>query len=158
MNEPAPWAQSIHHIGRVVPDIEVAMAQLSAHYGVGWTPVRRYELEVRDEGREVRVAMSVALSCDAPLYIELFEEASGSPWTRRRGDPIHHLCYWVPDRVGEAERLMALGWHLEVTGVGPDEINGFCYLVGPDGMRMEPKSLDDPAAGAQPWLGGRSRS
>jgi catechol 2,3-dioxygenase-like lactoylglutathione lyase family enzyme len=96
--------------------------------------------------------MAVVLSLDAPVQIELFEEMPGTPWTRSRGQPIHHLCYWVPDNVAEAARLMALGWQLEVTASGPDEVNGFCYLVDPDGMRVEPKTVDDTCA-APPWVG-----
>jgi len=149
---PATWSASTHHIGRIVVDIEAAMAQLSADYGVTWEPLRHYDLDVLDEGRCVQAPMGVALSADAPLLIELFEEAPGTPWTRERGDPIHHVCYWVPDNIAEAQRLIARGWRLEVTAAGPDEINGFCYLIGPDGLRVEPKTLDETAPpGAQVW-------
>jgi catechol 2,3-dioxygenase-like lactoylglutathione lyase family enzyme len=148
-----PWAQSAHHIGQVVPDLEAAMERMSAQFAMRWEPLRRYELRVRDQGIDIDVSIGVTTSLDGPVRVELFEEAPGSPWTRRRGQPIHHLCYLVPDNVAEADRLMALGWQLEVTGSGPDEVNGFCYLVGPDGLRVEPKTAD-ATTGGSPWAGG----
>jgi len=149
----APWGASLHHVGRVVPDIGVAIARMSAQFDMRFEPVRRYELAVRDRGTEVVVDLAVALSLDGPVRVELFEEAPGTPWTRRRGAPLHHICYWVTDNVAEAARLTALGWEVEVTGAGPDAVNGFCYLLGPDGLRVEPKTLD-ATAGAVPWLAG----
>ncbi len=145
-----PWGSTVHHVGRIVPDIGATMSLLSAHYGLRWEPMRRYDLHVRDRGVEKNVPMQVCTSLDAPMQIELFQEAPGSPWTRDRGQPVHHICYWVEDRAAEAARLIALGWELEVTGVGPELVNTFCYLIGPDGMRVEPKSVDG-AEGARPW-------
>lgn len=150
---PAPWGAGLHHVGQVVGDIEAAMDRLSGQLGLRWSPVRRYRLAVRDEGSEIKIDMTVAMSIDPPLHLELFEEVPGSPWTRRRGQPLHHLCYWVADRTAEAARLCAQGWRIEVTGVGPHEVNDFCYLVGPDGLRVEPKALVGAPA-LKRWLGG----
>ena len=146
----APWTASLDHVGHVVPDLEAAMAGLSTQFGLRWEPVQHYELAVRDRDAEVVVPLTVVISLDPPVRVELFQEAAGGPWTRRRGEPIHHLSYWVEDFVAEAARLQALGWRLEVTGTGPEEINAFCYLVGPDGLRVEPKSLDG-TPGARAW-------
>jgi len=55
----------------------------------------------------------------------------------------------------EGARLLALGWRVEVTEPGPDEVNGFAYLVDTDGFRVEPKPEDGKAT-IERWLAGGS--
>lgn len=152
-----PWTRTFCHVGQVVSDISAAMDRLSATFGMRWSPLLRYPRPIRMEGRDTVVELAVTMSLDGPFHLELLEEIPGSVWERSRGHPVHHVCYWVPDLLAEASRLCADGWCVDVTGPGPLAVNGFAYLVGPDGFRVEPKA--EPTRPAfERWLAGGSLS
>lgn len=135
-----PWTATFGHVGQVVEHLEEAMDRMSRQWNLRWAPVMRRRRTIRFQGDVVTVDLAATLSLDGPFRLELLQEAPGSVWERARGHPVHHVCYWVPDTAAEAARLCAAGWRVEATDPGPDEVNGFCYLVGPDGFRVEPKA------------------
>lgn len=149
------WPATFHHVGQIVEDLDEAMARLSRQWGIAWAPVMRRRRTVRFEGRDVTCELAVTMSLEPPVHLELLQEASGTVWERARGHPVHHVCYWVPDTVAEAERLCGMGWRVEVTNPGPAAVNGFCYLVGPDGFRVEPKA-ERTRLTVERWLAGGS--
>lgn len=136
---PVSWASTVSHVGRIVPDLEAAMRQWTSVHGFSWARVRRTPTRLLIDGREVDVVTAVTLSLEGPVHVELIEEIPGTVFERARGGPIHHIAYWVPDLLAEAERLVAAGFEVEATLPGPEIVNTFCYLRGPDGMRLEPK-------------------
>jgi catechol 2,3-dioxygenase-like lactoylglutathione lyase family enzyme len=153
MADGVPWLHSLCHVGQVVPDLEVAMANLTATYGLQWSSVQDRDLVVRDgDGNERPAHLRYTWSTAGPVHIELFQDAPGTIWTTD-GNALHHLCYWVEDLAAEAARLRAAGYRLDATRSGPDELNGFAYLVSPDGLRVEPKPERSRPA-LETWLAG----
>jgi catechol 2,3-dioxygenase-like lactoylglutathione lyase family enzyme len=150
-----PWGRTFSHFGYVVDDLEATAGRWSDTFGFEWTPVQRRERSIRMEGAEQSVDLAVTWSLEGPVRVELLEAVEGTVWERRHGHPIHHVCYWVPDLATEGARLLALGWRVEVTEPGPDEVNGFAYLVDTDGFRVEPKPEDGKAT-IERWLAGGS--
>ena len=150
-----PWTSTLSHVGRVVADLERAMDLASSSHGFRWAPVRRTPSRLWIDGREVDVVTAVTWSLDGPVHVELIEEIPGTVFEAARGGPLHHVAYWVPDLLAEAERLVAGGYEVEATLPGPDLVNHFCYLRGPDGMRVEPKPEASRSA-LERWLHGET--
>jgi catechol 2,3-dioxygenase-like lactoylglutathione lyase family enzyme len=151
-----PWLTSLSHVGQIVEDLDEAMAAYTKSHGLEWAPVHRRPARLRDATCglvETEVVLTWSLS--GPVHLELIEEAPGTVWTQARGHPLHHLAYWVDDLLVEVARLQDVGWTVEVTRDGPSEVNGFAYLLSPDGLRVEPK-----AEGTRPalerWFAGGS--
>lgn len=148
------WSQSLGHIGYVVPDLERGIEHLTAMFGLRWASIQERTADLRLAGGLVRRDdFRFTWSLDGPVHLEVFEEAPGTVWTRSDGNPIHHLSYWVADLHDEAARLRANGFELEVTRIGEQEVNGFGYFIGPDGLRVEPKP-ESARAALDVWLAG----
>ena len=81
-------AATLHHVGIVVADLEAAMAELSALFGLEWTVPQ----ERPDGERTLRVAFSTA----SPR-IELIQGNPGGVWDTDPGPRIDHLAFWTPD-------------------------------------------------------------
>jgi methylmalonyl-CoA/ethylmalonyl-CoA epimerase len=84
----------LHHVGYVVPEIEIAMPGFAASLGAKWNG-QIYD----DPLQKVRVAFLSTRPGDA--QIELVQPASGdSPvlrFLREKGGGYHHVCYEVDD-------------------------------------------------------------
>jgi hypothetical protein len=152
---PGSWARSVSHLGYVVTDLPAAAARWSQDFGVQWAPLERRRRSIRCDGVDMEVDLAVTWSLEGPVRMELLEEIPGTVWERRRGHPVHHVCYWVEDLGAEAERLMGSGWKVEVTEPGPGPVNGFAYLVDSEGFRVEPKPEGGRPA-IDRWLSGGS--
>jgi hypothetical protein len=107
-------ATDIYHTGFVVPDIETAMAEFTAVFGVSWTDVEEREMPiVTPEGSRVVTLRFVYSQGGAPL-IELLEPVAGTAWETPSnsfgGGAAHHIGVWAPDFAATSEKLVAAGF------------------------------------------------
>ena len=94
--------QPFWQVGIVVPEIESAMAELSAALGVEWSGPRDREVD----GIRIRVAFAMT----PPPYLELLEGPPGSVWDATAGARIHHLGFWSADKERDGADLEGVGF------------------------------------------------
>lgn len=129
--------EDLYHTGIVVPDVEAAMARLSALAGYRWITPQTYTLPVRTAAGSSEVAMTFVYSLQSP-YVELVQAIPGSPWTAAPGNAAHHLGYFVDDLAGAGRALQEHGFTFEATAdVSPPDLALFAYYVDAVGSRIE---------------------
>lgn len=89
----------LHHVGIVVPDLDAAMAEMTALFGLEWTPVQ----ERPDRDQVLRVAFSTSQP-----RIELIQGNPGGVWSTDGGPRIDHLAFWT-DTAATREQGLAQG-------------------------------------------------
>lgn len=93
---------AFYHVCFTVPDLSVAMADLTTAAGVEW----REPVAGRIGEWDYRIVFTAG---DAP-YIELIEAPAGGPWGDASGARFHHLGFWSSDVTAGAARLDAAGF------------------------------------------------
>ena len=86
--------EDLYHTGIVVPDLDAAMARLSALAGYRWINPLTYTLPFRTASGTHELTSTFVYSLQAP-HVELIQEVPGSPWTAAPGNSIHHLGYFT---------------------------------------------------------------
>jgi hypothetical protein len=131
--------ENLYHMGLVVPDIDAAMAQMSAQLGLTWAPVRPFPVRVSEGGRPpVSLDVLATYSQQGPPYFELIHAIGDGLWSPANAGQLHHLGIFVDDVAAEVARLEALGFVTEMTGVLPDGgLGGPVYLRNSLGVRVE---------------------
>ena len=95
---------TLDHVGLVVPDLEAAMADLSAQLRLDFVIVFDDDLEVRESDDADRaIHLRIAYSSHRAA-LELIEAAPGTPWAPDRMG-LHHLAFSVDDLASESGRL-----------------------------------------------------
>lgn len=97
----------LHHVGVVVPDLERAMAELTALLGLKWTAPQ----ERPDGDRTLRVAFSLSTP-----RIELIQGNPGGTWTTDGGPRLDHMAFWIEDFEKASAAASALGVTTEAQG------------------------------------------
>ena len=122
------------HVCTVVPDLEAAMAELTAAIGVSWQAPRD-----RESG-EMR--WRLVYSADGPPFIELVEGQPGTPWHSPDGPRLHHFGRFATDLDAGIRAIEEAGGHIETDG---REISGrWAYLRVPaSGALIELIEADD---------------
>jgi Glyoxalase/Bleomycin resistance protein/Dioxygenase superfamily len=129
--------EDLYHTGIVVPDIDAAMARLTASGGYQWTTAQSYTLPFRTTSGTRELTSTFVYSVQAP-HLELINEVPGSPWTTAPGRAIHHLGYFTDDLAGTARALEDNGFTFEATAAVSDaELALFAYYVDAFGTRIE---------------------
>ncbi|MGH3622838.1 MAG: VOC family protein [Sciscionella sp.] len=124
------------HVGVGVPDLDKALHELGAALGLSWSPVF--------ESRMHEWPLRIALSKQGPPYYEVIEAPVGSPWCPRDGENMVHFGFWSDDVPLDRDRLLALGFQVEVDGVPLGY--QFVYLRGPcGGLRIELSGTQGPS-------------
>lgn len=96
------------HVGYLVPDLERAMAEMTATIGIMWGPVKdRASGEMR---------WRVVYSAGEPPYVELIEGRPGCPWYSPGGAELHHFGRYEVDLDRGIERIADAGGWVEVDG------------------------------------------
>ena len=148
----------LFHVGIRVPDLATAMDEMSRSHGVTWASVQDRPMHVWIPGRgEVTLQLALVYTCEGPTHLELMQGDPGSPWHAGDGDAfgVHHLGYWVDDVTVETERLLSLGWALELAAAPPEQGYGrFTYLRSPAGVLVEPLSRSSKPRFEAWWAGG----
>lgn len=129
--------EDFYHTGIVVPDLDAAMARLSALAGYRWIKPLSYTLPFRTTAGIRELTSTIVYSVQSP-YIELLQEVPGTPWTAAPGNAVHHLGYFTDDLAGTAQELERNGCTFEMTGaVTGSEPAMFAYYLDPAGVRIE---------------------
>jgi hypothetical protein len=129
--------EDLYHTGIVVPDLDAAMARLSALAGYQWITPLSYTLPFRTATETRELTSTVVYSVQSP-HVELLQEVPGTPWTAAPGNSVHHLGYFTDNLADTARTLEANGLTFEMTADVPgSELALFAYYVDAFGTRIE---------------------
>jgi catechol 2,3-dioxygenase-like lactoylglutathione lyase family enzyme len=129
--------EDLYHTGIIVPDLDAAMARLSALAGYRWITPLSYTLPFRTATGTRELTSTIVYSVQSP-HVELLQEVPGSPWTAAPGNSVHHLGYFTDDLADTAELLESNGFTFEMTADVPgQDLALFAYYVDPFGTRIE---------------------
>ncbi len=129
--------EDFYHTGIVVPDLDAAMARLSALAGYRWIKPMSYTLPFRTAAGVRELTSTIVYSLQSP-HVELVQEVPGSPWTAAPGNAIHHLGYFSDNLAESARALEANGFTLEMTADTPgSDLALFAYYTDASGTRIE---------------------
>jgi hypothetical protein len=129
--------EDFYHTGIIVPDLDAAMARLSALAGYQWINPLSYTLPFRTATGTRELTSRFVYSLQAP-HVELIQEVPGSPWTAAPGNSIHHLGYFTDNLAETAGMLEDNGFSFEATAdVSPPDLALFAYYVDEAGTRVE---------------------
>ncbi|ORA17479.1 VOC family protein [Mycobacterium asiaticum] len=129
--------EDLYHTGLVVPDLEAAMARLTALAGYQWISPMSYTLPFRTTAGTRELTSTIVYSVQAP-YLELLQEVPGTPWTAAPGNAVHHVGYFTDNLAQTAQSLQDHGFVFEMTADVPGtELGLFAYYVDAVGTRIE---------------------
>jgi Glyoxalase/Bleomycin resistance protein/Dioxygenase superfamily len=129
--------EDFYHTGIIVPDLDAAMARLSALAGYRWINPLTYTLPFRTATGTRELTSTIVYSLQAP-HVELVQEVPGSPWTAAPGNSVHHLGYFSDNLADSARLLESNGFTLEMTAdVSGSDLALFAYYVDAFGTRIE---------------------
>jgi hypothetical protein len=129
--------EDLYHTGIIVPDLDAAMARLSALAGYRWITPLSYTLPFRTATGTRELTSTIVYSVQSP-HVELLQEVPGSPWTAAPGNSVHHLGYFTDDLADTAELLESNGFTFEMTADVPgQDLALFAYYVDRFGTRIE---------------------
>lgn len=118
----------IYHIAFVVPELEPAMAELSAVTGVTWAGRQDVPVTYQTPYGPRTWDTAFVYSREAP-YIELLKQIDGSVWHE---PGFHHLGLWTGDVHAESENLERQGCTWQAAMADDDGIRqGGCYHLLP---------------------------
>ncbi|CAM3228128.1 VOC family protein [Mycobacterium colombiense] len=129
--------EDFYHTGIIVPDLDAAMARLTALAGYRWITPVSYTLPFRTTSGSQEVTSTFVYSLQSP-HVELIKEVPGTAWAAAPGNAIHHLGFWTDDLAESAKRLEDNGFAFEATADtdGPN-LALFAYYVDAAGTRIE---------------------
>jgi hypothetical protein len=129
--------EDFYHTGIIVPDLDAAMARLSALAGYRWITPLSYTLPFRTAMGTRELTSTIVYSVQSP-HVELLQDVPGSPWTAAPGNSVHHLGYFTDSLAEAAELLERNGFTFEMTADVPgQDLALFAYYVDPLGTRIE---------------------
>jgi len=129
--------EDFYHTGIVVPDLDAAMARLSALAGYRWINPLTYTLPFRTANGTRELTSTFVYSIQSP-HVELIQEVPGSPWTAAPGNSVHHLGYFTDNLAETARMLEDNGFTFEATAdVSESELALFAYYIDAFGTRIE---------------------
>jgi catechol 2,3-dioxygenase-like lactoylglutathione lyase family enzyme len=133
--------EDLYHTGIVVPDLDAAMARLTAVTGYRWITPLSYTLPFRTAAGSRELTSTIVYSVQGP-HLELVQEVPGSPWTAAPGNSVHHLGYFT-DNLAETGRMLERnGFTFEMTAdvaqpSAESDLALFAYYVDAFGTRIE---------------------
>lgn len=133
--------EDLYHTGIVVPDLDAAMARLTALTGYRWITPLSYTLPFRTAAGSRELTSTIVYSVQGP-HLELVQEVPGSPWTAAPGNSVHHLGYFT-DNLAETGRMLERnGFRFEMTAdvaqpSAESDLALFAYYVDAFGTRIE---------------------
>ena len=129
--------EDYYHTGIVVPDLEAAMARLSAVAGYRWITPLTYTLPFRTANGSRELTSTFVYSLQSP-HLELIQQVPDSPWIAAPGNSVHHLGYFTDDLAETARMLEADGFTFEATAdISPPDLALFAYYIDAFGTRIE---------------------
>jgi catechol 2,3-dioxygenase-like lactoylglutathione lyase family enzyme len=132
--------EDYYHTGIVVPDLDAAMASLSAVAGYQWINPLTYTLPFRTVDGTRELTSTFVYSLQSP-HVELIQQVPDSPWIAAPGNSVHHLGYFADDLAETARELEANGFTFEATAATADtatpDLALFAYYIDAFGTRIE---------------------
>jgi hypothetical protein len=133
--------EDLYHTGIVVPDLDAAMARLSALAGYRWITPLSYTLPFRTATGTRELTSTIVYSVQSP-HVELLQEVPGSPWTAAPGNSVHHLGYFTDNLAETGQMLERNGFTFEMTAVvaqpsSESDLALFAYYIDAFGTRIE---------------------
>ena len=133
--------EDLYHTGIVVPDLDAAMARLTALTGYRWITPLSYTLPFRTAAGSRELTSTIVYSVQGP-HLELVQEVPGSPWTAAPGNSVHHLGYFTDDLAETGRMLERNGFTFEMTAdvaqpSAESDLALFAYYVDAFGTRIE---------------------
>jgi Glyoxalase/Bleomycin resistance protein/Dioxygenase superfamily len=129
--------EDFYHTGIIVPDLDAAMARLSALAGYRWITPLTYTLPFRTTTGTHELSSTFVYSLESP-HLELIKEVPASPWAAAPGNSIHHLGYFTDNLADTARILQDNGFTFEATAdVSPPDLALFAYYIDAFGTRIE---------------------
>ncbi|OBH14290.1 VOC family protein [Mycobacterium sp. E3247] len=129
--------EDFYHTGIVVPDLDAAMARLSALAGYRWITPMSYTLPFRTATGVRELTSTVVYSLQSP-HVELVREVPGTAWTAAPGNAVHHIGYFSDDLARSGRALQDNGFTLEMTADVPGaDLGLFAYYTDAFGTRIE---------------------
>jgi hypothetical protein len=129
--------EDLYHTGIVVPDLDAAMARLSALAGYRWITPLRYTFPFRTANGTRELTSAAVYSLQSP-HVELLQEVPDSPWTAAPGNSVHHLGYFTDNLTDTARMLEDNGLTFEMTADLPgSDLALFAYYLDAFGTRIE---------------------
>jgi len=132
-----------YHTGFVVADIDSAMAELTALFGVEWTPVEDRNMKVRTPDGPLEGRLRFAYTLGEAPHLELLEPVPGTVWDQPAEltsglGAAHHVGVWTEDFAETSARLEAAGFPRLLTfDDGSGRALGFAYHRLPSGVLVE---------------------
>jgi lactoylglutathione lyase len=119
------YQQALYHVGVRVPDLDAAMAELTAALGITWADVVEQDRPVWTPAEgSYTIPLRFTYSREGPQHIELLQGEPGSLWDGNDRPGVHHMGGWVDDVAAETERLVEAGWTLKWRGGLPKRATG----------------------------------
>jgi catechol 2,3-dioxygenase-like lactoylglutathione lyase family enzyme len=131
--------QRAYHQGVRVPNIAMAIDELSESLGLEFCPVQEREQNVWLPGvGATSIPLKFTYSKQGPQHVELLEGPAGSIWDGREQPGLHHIGVWSDDVKGETDYLVSKGWTLRMAQQPPENGYGvFTYVQPPSGLIIE---------------------
>jgi hypothetical protein len=150
------YQQALYHVGVRVPDLDAAMDELGKGLGMSWAQIVERDQPVWTPSEGVyAIPLRFTYSCEGPQHVELLQGAPGSLWDGADWPGVHHHGVWVDDVAAETERLLGLGWTLEMAGKAPEDGYGsMTYVRSPQGFLLEPVAAAVRPRFERWWAGG----
>ena len=145
------------HVGIVVDDLDVALAELTALFGYQWCSPMAVRTPVRLATGEIELDLRFTYSATTPR-VEVIQSMPGTLWMPAAGSHIHHLGYWSDDVAADGVQLAEWGHVEEATGVRPDGTPVWAYHKSPSGPRVELVSRQIQPGLEQYWAAGTQAS
>lgn len=144
------------HVGIRVDDLQAAMDEMTALFGVGWASVQDRLMSTWIPGQgNVTPRLALTYSAEGPVRLELMQGEADSPWATDGWPGPHHFGIWTDDVAGTSQRLLDNGWTLELAGMAPNDGYGrLTYVRSPQGVLLEPMSDVSRDRFAAWWAGG----
>ena len=120
--------EDLYHTGIVVPDLDAAMARLSALAGYRWITPLSYTLPFRTATGTHELTSTIVYSLQSP-HVELVQEVPGTPWTAAPGNSVHHLGYFTDNLAETARMLEDNGFTFEMTAAVSGSGSGAVRLL-----------------------------
>lgn len=130
------------HVGIVVPNLESATERFTELLDVTWGPIVEYEqMQLRaGDGTDLVVPSRLCYSTEAP-YLELIQEAAGSPWVCNEHSNLHHIGYFSDDLTASTGAFEQARCPLEFAG-RIDDVAPATFTVHHDPLGVRIEHLD----------------
>jgi len=120
-------ASTVWHIGIVVEDIQVAIADFSELFGLHFAEPLTYAADIEDLGQRATKEMTFVYSDEGPPYLELIQAQPTGLWSPQY-QGLHHIGVWQEGFEAQAASLLQLGHRADARVFRPDGTLSVLYL------------------------------